>query len=71
MKYDGSKNTQEHIIEMSDITVKLETLRMTVDDSFLVQFIVNSLSLEYGPFQINYNTIEDKWNGNKLANKLV
>ncbi len=71
MKYDRSKSMQKYIIETSDITVKLKTLRMTVDDSFLVQFIMNSFPLEYGPFQINYNTIEDKQNGNELASKLV
>ena len=33
---------------------------MNVDESFLVQFILNSLPLQYGPFQIHYNTIKDK-----------
>ena len=44
---------------------------MAVDDSFLVQFIQNSLSPNYEPFQINYNTIKDKWHVNELASKLV
>ncbi|XP_057997430.1 uncharacterized protein LOC131176356 [Hevea brasiliensis] len=60
MKYNGSKSMHEHIIEMSDIAARLKTLGMAVDDSFLVQFILNSLPPEYGPFQINYNTIKDK-----------
>ncbi|XP_058004015.1 uncharacterized protein LOC131180675 [Hevea brasiliensis] len=71
MKYNGSKSMHEHIIEMSDIAARLKTIGMAVDDSFLVQFILNSLPLEYGPFQINYNTIKDKWNVNELASKLV
>ncbi|KAJ9162425.1 hypothetical protein P3X46_022201, partial [Hevea brasiliensis] len=71
MKYNGSKSMHEHIIEMSDIAARLKTLGMAVDDSFLVQFILNSLPPEYGPFQINYNTIKDKWNVNELASKLV
>ena len=33
---------------------------MKVDDTFLFQSILNSLSVEYGPFQINYNTIKNK-----------
>ena len=41
---------------------------MNVDEYFLVQFILNSLPLEqYGPFQMNYNTIKDKWNVNELT----
>ena len=43
---------------------------MNVDEFFLVQFILNSLPSQYGPFQINYNTIKDKWNLNQLANML-
>ena len=26
---------------------------------------------EYGPFQINYNTIKDNWDVNELSNKLT
>jgi hypothetical protein len=44
---------------------------MNVDEFFLVQFILNTLPPQYGPFQIYYNTIEDKWNVNELASMLV
>ncbi|XP_060170817.1 uncharacterized protein LOC132601768 [Lycium barbarum] len=57
MKFDGSCSMQNHIIEMTNIATRLRTLGMKVDNSFLVQFILNSLPPEYGPFQINYNTI--------------
>ncbi|GKC21831.1 hypothetical protein Tco_1023981 [Tanacetum coccineum] len=43
---------------------------MNVDDSFLMQFIMNSLTLEYGSFYINYNTLQDKWNIDELSSKL-
>ncbi|XP_049394460.1 uncharacterized protein LOC125858676 [Solanum stenotomum] len=66
MKLDGSRSMQNHIIEMTNIAARLRTLRMKVDDTFLVQFILNSLPLEYGPFQINYNTIKDKWDVSEL-----
>ena len=39
MKFDGSKGMQQHIIEMTNISARLKTLGMIVDDSFLVQFI--------------------------------
>jgi len=39
---------------------------MAMDENFLVQFILNSLPSEYGPFQMNYNTVKDKWDLHKL-----
>ncbi|XP_019228950.1 PREDICTED: uncharacterized protein LOC109210035 [Nicotiana attenuata] len=71
MKFDGSRSMQNHIIEMTNIAARLQTLEMKVDDSFLVQFILNSLPPEYGPFRINYNTIKDKWNVNELSSILT
>ena len=60
MKYDGLRSMQQHILDMTNIAARLTTLGMKVDDSFLVQFIMNSLRPEYRPFQINYNTMKDK-----------
>ena len=37
----------------------------------MVQFILNSLPSEYGAFQINYNTMKDKWDVNELIGKLI
>ena len=71
IKYDGSRSIQQHVLDMTNIAARFKTLGMTVDDSFLVQFILNSLPQEYGPFQINYNIIKDKWDVNKLASKLT
>ncbi|TXG48434.1 hypothetical protein EZV62_027728 [Acer yangbiense] len=72
MKYDGSRTMHEHVLEMTNLAAKLKTLGMNVDEYFLVQFILNSLpSEQYGPFQMNYNTIKDKWSVNELASMLV
>ena len=61
MKFDGSCTMHEHVLEMTNIAAKLKSLGMIVDEFFLVQFIFNSLPPEqYGPFQLNYNTIKDK-----------
>ncbi|XP_019239737.1 PREDICTED: uncharacterized protein LOC109219719 [Nicotiana attenuata] len=70
MKFDGSHSMQNHIIEMTNIAARLQTLGMKVDDS-LVQFILNLLPREYGPFQINYNTNKDKWNISELSSMLT
>ena len=37
----------------------------------MFKFILNSLSSEYSPFQMSYNTVKDKWNVHKLHSMLV
>ena len=71
MKFDGSRTMQEHVIEMTNIATRLKILGMVVNENFLVRFILNSLSFEYGPFQISYNTMKDKWNVHELHSMLV
>ncbi|XP_058185876.1 uncharacterized protein LOC131303101 [Rhododendron vialii] len=71
MKCDGSRGVQEHILNMSDKAAKLATLGMKVNESFLVQFILNSLPAQFGPFKIHYNTNKDKWSLNELTNMCV
>ncbi|RWR92156.1 Gag-protease-integrase-RT-RNaseH polyprotein [Cinnamomum micranthum f. kanehirae] len=71
MKFDGTHSMHEHVIEMTNLAANLKNLGLSVDEAFLVQFILNSLPPQYGPFQIHYNTITDKWTVNELANKLV
>ena len=67
MKFDGKCGIQEHAIEMTNLATQLKTLGMNVDEFFLLQFILNSLPPQYGPFQINYNNMKEKWNVNQLA----
>ncbi|XP_020228624.1 uncharacterized protein LOC109809660 [Cajanus cajan] len=71
IKFDGLRSMQEHTIEMTNIAARLKSLGMVVDDSFMVQFILNSLPSEYGAFQINYNTMKEKWDVNELIGKLI
>ena len=56
----------EHVIEMTNESARLMSLRMEVEQNFLVQFIINSIPSEYGPFQMNYNTMKDKYNVHEL-----
>ncbi|KAL1222076.1 Retrovirus-related Pol polyprotein from transposon TNT 1-94 [Cardamine amara subsp. amara] len=56
---------------MSNLASKLMAMGMKVHESFLVQFIINSLPPEYSQFQVNYNTIKDKWNFLELKAMLV
>ncbi|XP_027362824.1 uncharacterized protein LOC113870431 [Abrus precatorius] len=50
MSFDGSHTIHEHVVEMTNIATRLKTLGITVDESFLAQFILNSLPIEYGSF---------------------
>jgi len=38
---------------------------------FLCHLLSTRLSPGYGPFQMNYNTIKNKWNVHELQNMLV
>ena len=66
MKFDGGRTMHEHLTEMKNIATRLKSMGLEVNENFLVQFIMNSLPPQYAPFQINYNTIEDKWNVTEL-----
>uniref|UniRef100_A0A2C9VI09 Uncharacterized protein n=1 Tax=Manihot esculenta TaxID=3983 RepID=A0A2C9VI09_MANES len=67
IKFDESKSMQQHVIDMTNTEARLKSLDMIVEDSFLIQFIMNSPSTEYGVFYINYNTLKDKWNIDELS----
>ena len=71
INFDGSRTMYEHVIEMTNIATRLKTLEMIVNKNFLLQFILNSLSFEYGLFQMIYNTMKDKLNVHELNNMLV
>ncbi|RVW81914.1 Retrovirus-related Pol polyprotein from transposon TNT 1-94 [Vitis vinifera] len=71
MKYDGQKGIQQHILNMTEKTAKLKALGMGMDESFLVQFVLNSLPSQFAPFKIHYNTNSDQWNLNELTSKCI
>ena len=71
MKFDDSCTMHEHVTEMINIVAKLKSMGMEVNENFLMQFIINSLPSQYAPFQMGYNTIEDKWNVHELHNLLI
>nr|KJB64717.1 hypothetical protein B456_010G061700 [Gossypium raimondii] len=50
MKFNGSRGMLEHIIKMTNIAAKLKILGITIDDSFLLQFILNLTPPNYGHF---------------------
>ncbi|KAI3453362.1 hypothetical protein Pfo_010025 [Paulownia fortunei] len=71
MKFDGSRTMHEHVTEITNLTSRLGSMGLKVSDNFLVQFIINSLLPVYSSFQINYNTIKDKYNVTELQSMLI
>ncbi|XP_047978548.1 uncharacterized protein LOC125220420 [Salvia hispanica] len=70
-KFDWSQPIHDHVTNMSNLAAKLTTLGMEVHEQFVVQFIMNSLPIEFSQFQVNYNTIKDKWDFKELKAMLV
>ena len=61
LKLTCIKGVREHIMEMTDVVAQLKKLEVEMFKSFLVHFILNTFSPQYGPFKISYNTHKDKW----------
>ncbi|XP_052724081.1 uncharacterized protein LOC128193926 [Vigna angularis] len=70
-KFDWSQPIHDHVTGMTNIAARLKSMRMEVKESFLVQVIMNSLPSEFGQFQVNYNTLKDKWNFQEIKAMLV
>ena len=65
------RGVHEHIIQMRDIITQLKKLGIDISESFLVHFILYTLSHQYRPFKISYNTHKDKWSINELMTMCV
>ena len=70
-KFDWSQPIHDHVTEMVDLTTKLNAMEMEVSESFLVQFILNSFPAEFGQFQVNHNTLKEKWNFQEIKAILI
>jgi hypothetical protein len=59
-KYTGD-GMRDHILRISNVAVRLMSLDLTIKDEFLNYFIFNSLPKEFEIFEVNYNSMNDKW----------
>lgn len=66
MRHTEVKGVRDYIMRMRDIAAQLQTLEVTMSESFLVHFILCTLPQQYAPFKISYNTHKDKWSINEL-----
>ena len=56
---------------MANLAAKLNSTRMQVSESFLVQFILNFLHAEFDQFQVTHNTLKEKWNFQEIKAMLI
>ncbi|CAO2152833.1 unnamed protein product [Urochloa humidicola] len=69
-KYMGG-GVREHILKLSNIHGKLAALDMKLPEDFLVHTVFRSLPPAFSPFEISYNSLEEKWDLHKLIARCV
>jgi molybdopterin converting factor small subunit len=52
---------RDHIFRMSNVAARLKPLDLAIKDGFLIYLIFNSLPKEFETFEVNYNSMNDKW----------
>ena len=70
-KLAGIRGVRDHIMHMRDIAAQLKSLEVTMSDTFLVHYILNTLPQQYSSFKISYNTHKDKLSINELLTMCV
>ena len=70
MQFSSTKLTEirgvrDHIMCMRDIAAQLKSLEVTMSDTFLVHYILNTMPQQYSPFKKSYHTHKDKWSINE------
>ena len=66
MRYDGVSRIRPYILKMQDIANLLSSLKITIDESFLVRQALNSLPTKFVPMKSIYNAQSETWNVNQL-----
>jgi hypothetical protein len=69
-KYTGG-GARDHILRMSNIAARLKPLDLAIKDGFLIYLIFNSLPKEFETFEVNYNSMNDKWTLEKFIGMCV
>ena len=66
MRYKRKYNIKEYIMKMFNLVARLKTLKLELLENILVHLVLISLSTQFSPFKINYNTQKEKWTLNEL-----
>jgi molybdopterin converting factor small subunit len=59
-KYTGG-DVRDHILRMSNVAARLKPLDLAIKDGFLIYLFFNSPPKEFETFEVNYNSMNDKW----------
>ena len=71
MKYNGSGNIREYILEMDHITSKLRALKLVLPENLLVHLVLISLPLQFDQLKVSYNCQNEAWSLNQLISHCV
>ncbi|XP_024158732.1 uncharacterized protein LOC112166189 [Rosa chinensis] len=71
MRFNGQGSIREYIMQGIDTAGKLKGLNVTVEDTFLVYLLLNSLSDQYSHLKSLYNTQKEKWSLDELISICV
>jgi hypothetical protein len=69
-KYTGG-SVRDYILRMSNVAARLKPLDLAINDGFLIYLIFNSLMKEFETFEVNYNSMNDKWTLEKFITMRV
>jgi hypothetical protein len=62
---------RDHILRMSNAAARLKPVDLAIKDGFLIYLIFNSLPKEFKTFEMNYNSMNDKWTIKKFITMCV
>ena len=71
MRYIGSGNIREYILEMSHMVSKPNAIHLELPDEVVMYFALMSLPLQFSYFEVSYNYQKEKWIVNELISHLV
>jgi hypothetical protein len=64
-------DVRDHILKMSNIAARLKPIDLAIKEGFLIYLIFNSLTKKYETFEVNYNSMNDKWTLKKFITMYV
>jgi hypothetical protein len=64
-------DVRDYILKMSNIAARLKPIDLTIKEGFLIYLIFNSLTKKYETFEVNYNSMNDKWTLKKFITMYV
>ena len=58
-------------METSNLVTRFKALKLELSEDILVHLVLISLSTQFSPFKISYNTQKEKWTLNELIAQCV